>query len=246
MKESHHHRKTIKHSKGLDKTIILIGLVAVLIIFNQIQIRSIANSIGGYGPTGSVISNRGFFSGGSDLKNVDVTEIQSTAQGVAVLFPIDEIKTADDAISVMIPTGTPDYGEAMGVSFDDPIASMESMARAYPALKKQAQEDPEVWQRYLSLAAAPRGVSCEFCCGIGAQGVTKDGNLRCGCKHNPAAQTITLWLMMNTDYTDAEVLKEVYNWKTLFFPKNMVGLAAQIAGGDISVLDDLPGMVGGC
>ena len=242
MEESKHHEKTRKGKKVFDKTTILIGLVTVLILFNQVQTNAISDSINGFA-TGS---SGGFSSGNVNLQSVDVTQIQSTAQGVAALFPIGDIKTADDAIAVMIQTGTPDYGESMGVSFDDPIASMNFMANAYPALKKQAQEDPEVWQLYLSLAAAPRGISCEFCCGIGAQGVTKDGNLRCGCKHNPAAQTIALWLIMNTDYTDAEILREVYNWKTLFFPKNMVGLAAQIAGGDISVLDDLPGMVGGC
>ena len=52
--------------------------------------------------------------------------------------------------------------------------------------------------------------------------------------------------MINTEYSDAEVLKEVYKWKALFFPKDMVGLAIKISGGDDSVLEDLPGMVGGC
>ncbi|MCH7493020.1 hypothetical protein IID19_05570 [Patescibacteria group bacterium] len=55
-----------------------------------------------------------------------------------------------------------------------------------------------------------------------------------------------MWLMQNTDYSDAEILREVYRWKTLFFPKNMVDLATKISGGDQSVLEELPGMVGGC
>jgi len=52
--------------------------------------------------------------------------------------------------------------------------------------------------------------------------------------------------MLNTDYSDAEVLREVYRWKTLWFPKDMVGLALEIAGGNTDVLNELPGMVGGC
>jgi hypothetical protein len=240
-----HVHKIREHGGEVNKiSLFLIGLVAILIVFNQIQINSVAASINGVGPTGSFMYKGS--SGSVDLKNVDVTQIQSTAQGIATLFPVDEIKTADDAIAVMIQTGTPEYGEAMGVSFDDPVASMESMAAAYGALKNQAQEDPGVWQRYLSLAAAPTGISCEFCCGIGAQGIDSKGNSRCGCKHNPALQTVTLWLMMNTDYSDAEILKEAYEWKAIWFPKNMVGLASQIAGGDTSVLEHLPGMVGGC
>ena len=165
---------------------------------------------------------------------------------MTLLFPLDKIKTQEDAISAIIPTGTPDYGEAMGVSFDDPVNSMEKMAKAYLALKSQAQQNQEIWQRYLNLAAKPTGISCEYCCGIGAQGIDSKGNSRCGCQHNPALQSVTIWLMINTEYSDAEVLKEVYKWKALFFPKDMVGLAIKISGGDDSVLEDLPGMVGGC
>jgi hypothetical protein len=52
--------------------------------------------------------------------------------------------------------------------------------------------------------------------------------------------------MEYTDYSDAEILKEVMRWKALFFPKDMVNLALTVAGGDTSALKDLPGMVGGC
>ena len=52
--------------------------------------------------------------------------------------------------------------------------------------------------------------------------------------------------MMNTDYSDAEILREVMRWKTLFFPKNMIELGTSLAGGDTSALNNLPGMVGGC
>ena len=55
-----------------------------------------------------------------------------------------------------------------------------------------------------------------------------------------------MWLMANTKMNDAEVLQEVLRWKTLFFPQQMVGMALQLAGGDSSSLQNVPGMVGGC
>ena len=231
--------------------VIAIILTGILIIFNQIQLAAISSSLNSL--TGSTSKSTTFFGLGgkksTDLSSVDVTEITSTAMALATLFPeLDNIKNEQDAISIMIPTGTPEYSEALGgISFDDPVTSLEYLAKWYNTIKPEVQQnDPQIWQRYLSLAAAPRGISCEFCCGVGPQGITADGNLKCGCKHNPAAQAIALGLMKNTDYSDAEVLKEVMKWKTLFFPRNMVGLAMDVAGTDPSQLKDLPGMVGGC
>lgn len=244
-KKVYHH--PVEHSEGVHAAHtpqkshfttlhwVLLAVFAVVLLFNQWQVGAFQTG-----------SSSFFGSGNGDLSSVDVTEIQSTAQGIALLFPVNEIKTDQDAISVMISTGTPEYGDKMGVSYDDPVGAENSLADAYPALKAKAKEDSVVWDRYIALAAAPRGISCEFCCGIGAQGISSDGSLRCGCAHNPAVQALTLWLMMDTDYSDAEILKEVYKFKTLWFPRNMVGLALQIAGGDSSVLSELPGQVGGC
>ena len=233
----------------LHKTILLIA-IAALLFFNQMQIGTVTALLDISVPLSTGSGNSGLltFSGGDvDLSDVDVTKIESTAQGIAALFPVSDIKTTEDAIAVMIPSGTPTYGEAMGgISYDDPLTALTKLKRAYAALKQQAQADDNVWQRYLSLAAAPRGISCEFCCGIGPQGIDASGNSRCGCAHNPAVQSVTLWLLLNTEYSDAEILQEVYKWKALWFPKDMVSLALQIAGGDTSVLEDLPGMVGGC
>ncbi len=231
--------------------VILLVAIALLLIFNQVQIGTVTALLDISVPLSSGSDDKSLLtflgSDGMDLNDVDVTQIQSTAQGIAVLFPVNEVKTTEDAIAVMVPSGTPEYGEEMGsISYDDPVTALSKLEKAYPALKQQAKENDEIWQRYLSLAAAPRGIACEFCCGVGAQGIDSAGNLRCGCAHNPAVQSVTLWLMLNTDYTDAEILKEVYKWKSIWFPKNMVSLVLQIAGGDTSVLEDLPGMVGGC
>ncbi len=247
-------RKTIRRKVSATKTLressddtgplgrygfYFIIALALFILYNQVQIMSLTS-------LGSPSDKNGLAAGDVDLTKVKVEEIRSTAQGIAVLFPVGDIKTPQDAIKVMIPTGTPDYGVAMGVSYDDPVPSMEKMARAYQALNEQIKQNPEQWQRYIDLASEPRGVSCEFCCGVGPAGVTKDGKSKCVCQHHPAVLSLTIWLIQNTDYSDAQILREVYRWKSLFFPKNMVGLANQIAGGDSSVLEELPGMVGGC
>lgn len=162
------------------------------------------------------------------LSDTDLYKSKGTIQSIALLFPVKEIKTDADAIKIMIPKGTPEYGEAMGVSFDD-SKSLDKMAKAYGAVKAQIQKDPEKWKRYLSLTSKPIGISCEFCCGVGPSGITSSGDLTCGCSHHIAVHTLTMWLMLNTDYTDAQITKEVLKWKTLWFPKNMVQLAKQAA-----------------
>ena len=144
----------------------------------------------------------------------------------------------------MVPTGVPEYGEAMGVSFDDPVGSLATLANAQKTLLQGLT--PEQKERFISLASKPVGISCEYCCGLNAVGIREDGSSSCGCQHNPALLSVAMWLMQNTEYTDAEVLREVYRWKTLFFPRDMVDLAVKISGGDESVLQNLPGMVGGC
>lgn len=237
-KEVHtpHHTEAKGHNHWITKANwTLLSIFALLLLFNQFQVMGLND-----------MTARSISSYSSDLSDVDVTQIQSTAQGIALLFPVNEIKTTEDAIAIMIPTGTPEYVAAMGVSFDDPVTSLSLLENGYYTLKEQAEADPVVWERYLALASEPRGISCEFCCGIGAAGVTAEGKSKCGCAHNPAAQAVALWLMLNTDYSDAEVLREVYKWKALWFPKDMVGLALEIAGGNTDVLNELPGMVGGC
>ena len=222
----------------------LVGVLVLLVVANQAQISSISGST-----TGSSIglgSGLRLGRGTADLASVDINEIRSTAQGIATLFPVEKLSTAEGAMQAMFPTGTPEYGDAMGVTFDDPIGALTKLSNAYPALDQQARGNPEVWKRYINLASEPGGVSCEFCCGVGAAGISKDGRSLCGCQHAPALLSVTLWLLMNTDYNDAQILQEVYRWKTLFFPRNMIELAGKVAGGDSSVLNDLPGMVGGC
>jgi hypothetical protein len=223
-------------------------VIGMLMVFNQVQISEISSSLG-VPTTGSSFVGFSVTGTNLDISEVDISEVTSTAMAIATVFPeLQNMNSEEEIMSFIIPTGTPEYSELLGgITFDDPVMSMEYLAKAYNNLNDDVkQNNPQVWERYLSLAAAPKGISCEFCCGIGPQGISSDGKSRCGCKHNPAILALTLGLMKDTDYSDAEILREVMKWKTMFFPKNMVGLAMEVAGTDPSELKDLPGMVGGC
>ena len=215
---------------------LLIAFSIVLLItagLNAYTVSSLSDSL-----SGSKVNFEG-------LDKVDVSTIANTGQAIAKIFPIDQIKTHEDAIALMIATGEPEYGNMLPISYDDPLTALSYLQKYYPTIKSEVQKDPELWQRYLNLATKPVGISCEFCCGVGPSGISKDGELLCGCSHNPAIQALTLWLIKNTDYTDAEILKEDLVWKTIWFPKDMIQLGLKASGGDID-LNALPSMVGGC
>lgn len=242
----------MKHEKrtGSPPQLLLVSAIAVvtlLILFNQWQIAQLSTMMGAR-QTGvfSAISNKISLAGNGDLDDVDLSSIQSTAQAMAAVLPVSGIKDGQDAIDKLVPTGTPEYGQALGVSYDQPVPALQSLQRLYPSIKKEVQSDPALWQRYLDLATKPVGISCEFCCGVGPVGISSNGELRCGCSHNPAIQALTLWLMKNTQLSDAEILQEALRWKTVWFPRDMIGTAMKISGGDSSVLNAVPGMVGGC
>ena len=228
---------------------VLIVAAVCLIAFNQLQTFQTYSklSVSGFAASSDPASTERS-AAEKELLAVDITTLRSTAHSIAALFPLEGVETAQDALDVIIPTGTPEYGEELGVSYDDPVGSLNFMARQlWAGMRRLKTEDPEVWQRYVSLASKPVGISCEYCCGLSAVGIRPDGESACGCQHNPALLGLTVWLMKNRpDWSDAEILKEVLKWKALFFPKNMVGLTIQVAGMDASSLNELPGMVGGC
>ncbi len=239
-----------KHEKEKAVTKPVIGLMVVVvlvIVFNQFQINSISGMLGGGYSLKSVSSRMPLLSGSKDLSDINLDESQSTGHTIAAVFPVEDIKTSEDAMAIMFPTGTPDYGAELGVSFDNPIESLAVLSKMYPSLKAEVQKNnPEGWERFMNLASKPVGISCEYCCGVGTIGINKKGDSACGCQHNPALLTIALYLSAYTDYSDGEILREVMKWKTLFFPQKMIELGMTVAGGDTSALDKLPGMVGGC
>ncbi|MBI2548219.1 hypothetical protein HYW21_02615 [Candidatus Woesearchaeota archaeon] len=241
--EVKHHHKPSKDNL-LSKPILgLMVLAVVLLLVNQIQVSALSGMI-----SGTSSHKRSGSSGSSDLATIDVNELKSTAHTVAAVFPVQEFASADDAMAAMFPTGTPEYGAELGVSYDDPVAALDALSKMYTPLSAEVKaNNPEGWQRFLSLATKPVGISCEYCCGVGPIGIDEKGNSRCGCQHNPALLSVALYLSAYTDYSDGEILREVMQWKTVFFPKNMIELGASLGGGGAStVLENIPSMVGGC
>lgn len=245
VKEHNVKHEVHKKEKALIKPIIgLMIVTALLILFNQFQINEISGMMVGSGSrSGGAIG----LSREKDLANIDLSSLKSTGHTIAAVFPVENIRTAEDAMATLFPTGTPDYGADLGVSYDAPLESLTALSKMYPALKSEVERNnPEGWQRFMNLASKPVGISCEYCCGIQAIGIDKQGNSACGCQHNPALLSVALYLSTYSDYSDGEILREVMRWKTLFFPKDMIELGMTVAGGDTSALDNLPGMVGGC
>ncbi len=226
----------------------LISVELLLVVFNQFQINEISNAL----ETGQYAQLKEYSDNiikEPELSSLDISRLTSTVMTVISVFPeLKEAQSEEDVMRIMMPSGVPEYSKALGgISFNDPVNSLNYLAKWYFVIKRDVQSnDPDAWQRYLRLAARPTGISCEFCCGVGPQGIDGSGNLRCGCQHNPALQAITLGLVKYTDYSDAEILREVMKWKTLFFPKSMISIGMSVAGRDASEVNNLAGMVGGC
>ena len=238
------------------KALLAIALVGLMAL-NQFLIFSVNDSLGGVvsgKPATSLFSFLGV--GGSpssgsrvDLAGIDVAEFKSTAQTLVGVFP--ELKDADDqdaVLSLLLPAGTPDYSEALGgITYDDPVTSLKFLAGTYKSWEADVkQNDPDTYARFLNLASKPVGISCEMCCGVGAAGLRADGRTTCGCSHHPGLLALAVGLMDKTEYNDAEVMREVMKWKTLWFPQKMVKLALESAGKDASDIPVLQSQVGGC
>ena len=152
-----------------------------------------------------------------------------------------------------IPKGVPAvYGAGLGVTYDKPVESLEIMkyldGDLYPnGTIKFADLTPEQQQDYILIGTS---ISCEFCCG--AKAVTSpDGSPACGCAHSAAMRGLAMHILINHpgEMTNEEILQELTNWKTMFFPKQMYkrALEMQSAGqsSNTQLLDQVPDMVGG-
>jgi len=199
--QEHHAHVTEEKPKPLNfmekLSYSLVAIVAVLIIFNQAQIYQV------YALSG--------ISTGLTLKTTS-TKTQLALTG----------DPTQDAMAVVIPKGTPFYGDSLGVSFEDPIRSLEIIANLDPAYgKTKVQLTPEEKQRYISILTTPT-ITCEFCCGV-KTAVTSDGRPTCGCKHSWAIRGLAAYLIKNyPQSSDDEIKRELAKWKGLFFPKQMI------------------------
>ncbi len=230
----------------LEKTVLIGGLalVTLVLVFNQVNISNISDSL-----NQGMASNQEVSGSEIDISEEEVDQLSSTAQTVATVFPeLDETTNEREVQETILVSGTPEYSDLIGgANFDEVEQSNRYLSQYYYEIKEDVQNNHiRVWNRYLDLVAEPKGVSCEYCCGLDAQAVDENGEMLCGCSHLPSMLAVTLTLMRDTDYSDGEVLREAMNWKAAFFPQDMTRVGAEVAGQDPSNLEDAPGMVGGC
>lgn len=204
--ETHHHSEIAPHvheEKPAPWTFIekvscgMVALVAILILFNQVQISQ-ASALAG-------LSSPLTFKSFSSKTSLALTGDPSK-----------------DAFTVVIPHGVPFYGEALGVSFDDPIKGLSIIANLDPSYgRNKIQLTSEEKQRYIKIDTTP-SMGCQYCCSVDTA-VDSRGNPTCGCQHSWAIRGLTAYLVKNyPQLTDEEIMREVSKWKGLFFPKQMI------------------------
>ncbi len=186
-----------------------VGVVAVLLLFNQYAISSISSSLGGK----SAFSLSGPTAG-------------KTSSAIKVEAGGDVVK---NVMAQMISKGIPkDYGQEVGVSFDDPVPSLTRLANLDYQLSTNSLNQ-EQFQRFVDVGTK---ISCEFCCSAPAV-VDSQGRDLCGCQHAAGFRGLTKYLVTkHPDWTNDEILWELTKWKTMFYPRNMVqkGVALAQAG----------------
>ena len=217
-----------------SKLLLLVAVAAVVIMFNQWQIMALSDS-------GGVSSQKG-------------SKLSVKLSG----------DTVQDAIKAVIPTGTPEYGPELGVSFDDPVNSLEILAKLDRQVPTGSLTEEEK-ARFINIGTR---ISCEFCCGAPAV-LDSSGRALCGCAHAQSFLGLSKYLVKNHpgEWTDEQILLELTKWKALYYPRNMVekavaalengmeltpdvlndrDLLRKISAGDTSSIGELPTMVGGC
>lgn len=140
-----------------------------------------------------------------------------------------------------IPRGTPAYGQAASLSFDNVDGSLQNLLYYHQSIQFSDGETA----RYIRIGTT-RNTACEFCCGVGDAGfIDSAGQLTCGCAHNIAFSGLAKWMIKNTDYSDGQILEEIAKWKVAFFPGPALQKALIQQGIDPSAVG-MPQQVGGC
>ncbi len=118
-----------------------------------------------------------------------------------------------DLLNNLVPTGTPWYGAAAGVSFDDPVGAQNAWQKGLGVQLTPAEQ--ERWNRIVN------SFTCDYCCGS-PQRPTIITN--CGCAHSRAAQGMAKWFIKNygSQYSDEEIYGEMARWYALWYPKGTI------------------------
>lgn len=238
-------KKAIKRKKMSVVNIILFVLVIEAVIVNQFIISAV-NANMGIGMYRSKMMNGASVELSGDL--------------------------SQDVVKMILVKGVPAvYGSELGINFDQVQAAINVMRQFDPTYgQRKIVLSADKMKRYIDIGLR---ISCEYCCSAKSI-VFGDGRAACGCAHSQAMRGLSAYLLQyhGGEYSNDEILRELAQWKGLYFPKQMMKkLATQLSGaaftpdtaslvmdmdlpdygGDGSVplpseIEGLPSMVGGC
>ena len=271
----HHARMESKHSeKTSEQTVFSGGIVLVLallvgfLFYNQIQLFELATLAGISSGAPAVLQN--IVSGGaktslsfSDSDKVTYAPVllaQGEQPAIAgygtkvkelptITSSPKKTKTGDavqDTLNLIVPTGTPEYGQELGVSFDDPINAQQKLGQLQNTINLDATQEQR-WQRIVG------SFTCDYCCGSPQQPTRIS---HCGCAHAAAWRGLARFLVQKygNKVSDEQILGQLSKWKALWYPGPTVQRILQektLSEGHNQnrapvKLDQLPQMVGGC
>jgi len=249
-------KKTNQSEKPIFLALLLFA--AVLILFNQWQLSEISSMLGGapmrsFTPGASIS-----LEGGEKITYAPVLLAQGESpvlsgygtkvkQLPTISSSAKKDKTGDavqDALNMLVPTGTPEYGQAAGVSFDDPINAQKVLGNFERSIQLSVEEQTR-WEGIVGR------FTCDYCCGS-PQNPTIITS--CGCAHAKAWRGLGKFLIKTYEskVTDEQILGELSKWKALWYPGPTVKRVIEeqsLSGGESSApvnLNALPTMVGGC
>ena len=253
--KSKKHEGTTVHTSTLVNW--AVAIAAILILFNQWQLFQLSGMIGS-GPTSGASASIQLSSGGE--KTILTPVLLSPGEQPVISgygTKIKELPTissqakkaptgdaVQDAVNTLVPTGTPEYGQAAGVSFDDPLVAQKTWG-AYERSIQLTAEQQQRWNKIVGV------FTCDYCCGSPQQPTIIT---HCGCAHAKAWRGMAKWFIVNMGdkVSDVEIMGELAKWKTLWYPgptiKRVMTEEAQSGGKTGGTVDpsNLPQMVGGC
>ncbi|MEK6951117.1 MAG: hypothetical protein AABX13_05330 [Nanoarchaeota archaeon] len=206
----------------------LLGTLSVLVLLlftNQLLLPNAftSYSLGGGGGTSSL----GAFEYGAKItlkpmplaagEQPKLPGYQAKVKPIPTISELPQKPSTGDAVqdllNNLVPTGTPWYGTAAGVSFDDPVGAQNAWQKGLGVQLAPAEQ--ERWNRIVN------SFTCDYCCGSPQRPTIIT---HCGCAHSRAAQGMAKWFVKNygSQYSDEEIYGEMARWYALWYPKGTI------------------------
>ncbi len=218
-----------------------VGLVAVLILFNQFQISQVSGLASGNPSTGSFASSvysaplklLGSSSGGTmklgkyEFGSKITLKPTPLASGEQPVFPgyKTKVKPLPTISELSLKPSTGDAGKDLVnnvIPTGTPWYGQEAGVTFDDPILSQKQ-----WGKYRALELSPEqnqrwskivnSFTCDYCCGSPQNPTIIT---RCGCAHAAAAQGMAKWFVKNygNKFTDDEIYGEMGRWYALWYP----------------------------